>query len=302
MNGPTSGPALSGLVASTARPNEDVRILQAGTPASDDRRRPTPRRRRRSSIAGPPLAPGGGQTDYQTAQYAKRLKAWQAKRAAEVQAEAAQTRADVSAWLAGLGIPQKLSRLADPPADQGSLAAESAGRGQRAGGPGGGGRQHLRAPPGHRPVLRRPERRASGRRADRGRRHRRDQLSPDRGGGQRGPGRPAGGRGGPGRRGGAGGDRRPARRAGLGRPERARAERFGLGAGAVRQRQLRARPGRGRSAQAAAAAAAEAGSDRGDQRVRVDAGHRWANYILSYRASDGGCPLAGGQRTFRSPR
>ena len=37
--------------------------------------------------------------------------------------------------------------------------------------------------------------------------------------GQRGPGRPAGGRGGAGRRGRAGGDRRPARRAGLGRPE-----------------------------------------------------------------------------------
>ena len=41
-------------------------------------------------------------------------------------AGAAKTRADTSAWLAGLGIPQKLSRLADPPADQGSLAAESA--------------------------------------------------------------------------------------------------------------------------------------------------------------------------------
>ena len=126
MTGPASGPALSGLVASTARPNEDVRILQAGTPAttivaSDS---PAPSQ---IVIPGPPLAPGGGQTDYQTAQYAKRLKAWQAKHAAEVQAEAAQTRADtVSAWLAGLEIPQKLSRLADPPADEGSLAAESA--------------------------------------------------------------------------------------------------------------------------------------------------------------------------------
>ena len=125
VTAPASGPALSGLVASTARPDEDVRILQAGTPAAtivaSDSPAPTA-----IIIAGPPVAPGGGQTDYQTAQYAKRLKAWQAQRAEDVRAEAAQTRAKVSAWLAGLEIPQKLSRLADPPAEQGSLAAESA--------------------------------------------------------------------------------------------------------------------------------------------------------------------------------
>src|SRR5205809_1944989 len=33
LNGPTSGPALSSLLASTARPNEDIRILQAGASA-----------------------------------------------------------------------------------------------------------------------------------------------------------------------------------------------------------------------------------------------------------------------------
>jgi outer membrane protein OmpA-like peptidoglycan-associated protein len=122
---PASGPALSGLLASTARPNEDIRILQAGTSgrtivASDS---PAP-----SAVVlpGRPLAPGGSQTDYQMARYAKRLKAWRAKRAADLAATAARTRAGTSAWLAGLGIPQKLSRLADPPADEGSLAAESA--------------------------------------------------------------------------------------------------------------------------------------------------------------------------------
>jgi hypothetical protein len=31
-NGSAAGPALSGLAASTARPNEDIRILQAGAP------------------------------------------------------------------------------------------------------------------------------------------------------------------------------------------------------------------------------------------------------------------------------
>lgn len=125
MNGPASGPALSGLVASTARPNEDIRILQAGTPArtiiaSDSPAPPA------VVLPGEPLAPGGGQTEYQTAEYLKRQQAWQAARTADLAAGAAKTRADTSAWLAGLGIPQKLSRLADPPADQGSLAAESA--------------------------------------------------------------------------------------------------------------------------------------------------------------------------------
>ena len=125
LTGRAFGPALSGLVASTARPNEDIRILQAGESAttivaSDS---PAP-----SAVVlpGQPLAPGGGQTDYQMAQYAKRQKAWQAKQAAQVKAEAAQTRRTVSAWPAGLGLPQKVSRLADAPAGTGSLAAESA--------------------------------------------------------------------------------------------------------------------------------------------------------------------------------
>ena len=124
-NGPAAGPALSGLVAATARPNEDIRIMQAGTPvttivAADS---PTPVT---IVIPGPPTAPGSGQTAYQSAQYARKLKAWQAKRAAEVQTEAARTRGQVSAWLDGLQIPQKIRQLADPPTNEGSLATESA--------------------------------------------------------------------------------------------------------------------------------------------------------------------------------
>ena len=123
MDGPASGSALSRLVASTARPDEDIRILLAGTPArtivaSDS---PTPPA---IVLPGQPLPSGGGQTDYQMAQYAERHKAWQARRTADLAAGAAQARANTSAWLAGLDLPQ-LSRLADPSADQGSLAAES---------------------------------------------------------------------------------------------------------------------------------------------------------------------------------
>ena len=75
---------------------------------------------------GAPTAPGPGATPYQSAQYTRKLKAWQAKRAAEVSAEAAQTHGRVSAWAAGLQIGAKVRQLSDPPADEGSLAAESA--------------------------------------------------------------------------------------------------------------------------------------------------------------------------------
>jgi outer membrane protein OmpA-like peptidoglycan-associated protein len=124
-NGPAAGSALSALVAGTARPNEDIEILQAGTPARTIVASGSPAPMT-VVLPGEPRAPGGGQTDYQMAEYAKRHQAWQAQRTADLAAGAAKTRANTAAWLAGLGISQKLSRLADPPADQGSLAAESA--------------------------------------------------------------------------------------------------------------------------------------------------------------------------------
>jgi outer membrane protein OmpA-like peptidoglycan-associated protein len=123
--GPASGPAVVGLVAGTARPNEDLRILEAATPArtivaSDS---PAPAE---MVIAGPPAAPAGGQTAYQSAQYAKKLMAWRAERAADTQADAVQTRERVSAWVSGLKVSQRFSGLAEPRGDQGGLAAESA--------------------------------------------------------------------------------------------------------------------------------------------------------------------------------
>lgn len=125
MADPALGSALPGLVASTARPNEDVRILRAGASATTivASNSPAPSQ---IVIPGRPLAPSSAQTDYLTAKFAKRLKAWRAKRAADVQADAAETREKVSDWLASLGIPQKISRLTDPPRDQGTLAGESA--------------------------------------------------------------------------------------------------------------------------------------------------------------------------------
>ena len=123
--GGTYGSALAGLVASTARSNEDLSILQAVAPvrtivASDS---PAPAE---MVIPGPPAAPTGGQTAYQSAQYAKRLKAWRTAQAADVQATAVQTRRRLSAWVTGLKVAQRVSGLADPRRSQGGLAAESA--------------------------------------------------------------------------------------------------------------------------------------------------------------------------------
>jgi outer membrane protein OmpA-like peptidoglycan-associated protein len=77
-------------------------------------------------IPGPPAAPGSGETDYQSARYARQLKAYHAMRAAKVQADAAQTSQQVSEWLGTLGIAQKLRALVDPPGTDGTLAAEGA--------------------------------------------------------------------------------------------------------------------------------------------------------------------------------
>ena len=125
VTGKAFGSALSGLVTATAQPNEDVRILSAGAPAttivvSDS---PPPSR---IVMPGAPVAPGSGQTVYLTAKYRKRLKGWRASHAAKVKAEAAQTHRTVSAWAAGLGLAQKVSRLADAPGRTGTLGAASA--------------------------------------------------------------------------------------------------------------------------------------------------------------------------------
>jgi outer membrane protein OmpA-like peptidoglycan-associated protein len=125
LNGPASGPALSGLVDGTARPKEDLTILQAGTPSqpviSSDSPGPAA-----VVIPGMPLAPGGGETSYQWAQYAGRLKHWRGELAAGKQDADRQTRDAISAWLRGLGMGPKTSKLADPPGAAGNLAAESA--------------------------------------------------------------------------------------------------------------------------------------------------------------------------------
>jgi outer membrane protein OmpA-like peptidoglycan-associated protein len=125
LNGSASDLALFGLVGGTARPEEDLTVLQADAPSrpiiSSDAPVPVA-----VVIPGRPRAPGSGETSYQWAQYEGRLKHWRGELAAGRQDVSRKTREAVSAWLRGLGIGEKSSKLADPPGAAVSLAAESA--------------------------------------------------------------------------------------------------------------------------------------------------------------------------------
>lgn len=125
LNGGASGSSLAGLVAATARPREDLTVLQAGTPPRSvlSSAAPAPPV---VTVAGRPAAPGKGATSYLLAQYASRLKHWRAAVATGRQAAAAKTRDALSGWLRGLGLRDRARLLADPPAPASSLAAESA--------------------------------------------------------------------------------------------------------------------------------------------------------------------------------
>jgi outer membrane protein OmpA-like peptidoglycan-associated protein len=125
LNGPASGPALADLLAGTAQPNEDLMVLQAGRPAQPVSASAAPAPSV-VVIPGMPLAPGGGETTYQWAQYTSRLTHWRGELAAGKQDDARQTRDAVSAWLRSLAITAKTRGLSDPPAAAASLAAESA--------------------------------------------------------------------------------------------------------------------------------------------------------------------------------
>ena len=125
MNGPASAPGLSGLVAATARPSEDITILQAGTPPATVVAAGSPAPPK-IVVPGEPVAPGGGETSYQRALYTKRLRHWRDELAAARRADATLTRDAMSAWLRSLGIQRKVGALADPPGSAGSLAGESA--------------------------------------------------------------------------------------------------------------------------------------------------------------------------------
>jgi outer membrane protein OmpA-like peptidoglycan-associated protein len=125
LDGPGFGSALSDLVNATARPREQLAVLRAGAPPGtvlSSASPPPPT----VVVPGRPTAPGGGETSYQAAQYASKLKHWRGEVAVGMRAEAVQMRDALSAWLAGLGLRAKAGRVADPPGSASRLVAECA--------------------------------------------------------------------------------------------------------------------------------------------------------------------------------
>jgi outer membrane protein OmpA-like peptidoglycan-associated protein len=125
LNGAGFGPALSSLVNTTALPRETLAVLAAGTPPETvlSSASPLP-----PTVAAPgqPSSPGPGQTSYQAAKLASRLKQWRAEVTTARRTQAAEQQGALSSWLRGLGLPAKASRLADPPGPADGLVAESA--------------------------------------------------------------------------------------------------------------------------------------------------------------------------------
>jgi outer membrane protein OmpA-like peptidoglycan-associated protein len=125
LGSPAPGPAISGLVNATARSSEELTVLQTGTPPKIILGSVSPPPAT-VVVPGKPAAPRGDQTSYQAALYANRLKHWRGEVTAGRNAEAAQVRDALAAWLRGLNLPAKIGHLADPPGPAASLVAESA--------------------------------------------------------------------------------------------------------------------------------------------------------------------------------
>ena len=120
-----TGQVLSGVMAASARPGEDVEILRAGTKpavlvAADS---PPPAT---VTIPGKPTAPNAGATAYQEATYQNDLKLWEREAAAERRAVVTRTDAAISTWVNGLGIAKRVGQSPADGTGSGNLASECA--------------------------------------------------------------------------------------------------------------------------------------------------------------------------------
>lgn len=131
--GPTAGPLLARVVTATARPDESVSVVAAGTTtvlaAGTE---PVPAK---IIIPGRPAAPAPGATSFQLAMYRRSLAGWHANLASARRAVAARTQAALTAWVRRLSIagrPGTLARaagsggVARPAGSSGALAAQCA--------------------------------------------------------------------------------------------------------------------------------------------------------------------------------
>lgn len=123
--GAAAGSSLAVLVAGTARPGEDVDILQAGEAATVVAAATSPAPAK-VVVAGKPTAPGAGTTSFQQAEYHRSIGRWQGALSSAKTAVAARTRAALTAWASALAIAAKVGRLRPVSGPAASLGAECA--------------------------------------------------------------------------------------------------------------------------------------------------------------------------------
>jgi outer membrane protein OmpA-like peptidoglycan-associated protein len=118
-----TGQLLSGVVAASARPDENVEILRAETRPAVlvTAGSPPPAT---VTIPGKPAAPGAGATTYQQATYQNQLKRWEGEATAARRTVAIRTGTAVSAWAHGLDIARRVSQSTPAGTGPGSLASD----------------------------------------------------------------------------------------------------------------------------------------------------------------------------------
>lgn len=125
VSGPVAGPSLARLVASTARPGEDIDVLRAGPTATVLAAGGSPPPAT-AVVPGRPAAPSTGETSFQRAEYRRSLTGWQREVSNATKAAVARTHAAVAAWARNLGIARKVSHIHSPARPPVSLTDECA--------------------------------------------------------------------------------------------------------------------------------------------------------------------------------
>lgn len=123
-SGTTASTSLAALIEATARPNENVDVLQAGDPprALAAAESPAPAT---VVVPGRPAPPGRPATSFQQAVYQKALKKWRAELRDGQLKVSALTHAAVSRWALGLRLRAGLAGTDGSLADECALAASA---------------------------------------------------------------------------------------------------------------------------------------------------------------------------------
>jgi outer membrane protein OmpA-like peptidoglycan-associated protein len=113
-----TGQRISQVVAATARPREDLNVLEVNERgrAIVASRSPVPAT---ATVSGKPAPPASGASSYQQAQYQRALAQWRSQVLVARRAVASRTRAETAAWARGLRLPAVMAGLPTSPTTAG---------------------------------------------------------------------------------------------------------------------------------------------------------------------------------------